>query len=217
MNLTLAFLMLLAGAEAASLQPKGIPPRDTRVFLGLVAFREAVVYGDVVSVTDRDGRADYPITLKVRCTLAGPYDAARFPFPEVVLAYRYGLGVRPPSPPKVNAHVVVRMIYSDRWFIPYSPPPAPYMPGGKPIVEVTGFDDPKVTDIISSLRKTLEAEPLERWQAAILAMEAEEASDPNLRERDWRDLDDEVFRILASDLIRPAPTAKPSPQGKDRK
>jgi hypothetical protein len=210
MNLTCTSAILLAGVLLAASQPTESPQERKPGFVAGPTDYESVVYADITSVTERDGKPYYPITLKIRCTLAGPYDAARFPVLTTSIVRRWQLGQPPlPAPPKVNAHVVVCLV-SGRvpWYIPYYYP-APFMPDEWPILEVTGFDDPKVTDILSRMRKILATEPLKHWQAARQALVVERG---NSQSPDGSELHT-PYRVydFIEDASKSAAGAKPSP------
>jgi len=138
----------------------------------------SVVYGDVASVT-QGPPTGVRLTLNVRCTLTGPYDAAANPvLHSDMLLWGMMWGVIRDAP-RVNAQVVVVL-----WCRPY-PLPVPwgipmnglgYTPSGAAVVEVQGFDDPKVTEIIARLRDLRAANPLGPWDAAREAIKAESAN-----------------------------------------
>ena len=90
-------------------------------------YNEAMVYADVMSVTQREGgNSPWVAKFNVKCTLAGPYDSARFPILDAETFGHRPTGWPPLRLPKVNSHVVVHLwcIGGERadspWHIAYS-------------------------------------------------------------------------------------------------
>ena len=111
----------------------------------------AAVYAEVASVKEL-GSARASVTLRVRATLTGFYDAAERPVVEADLSYNpFASAI--PKPPKPNDRVVaVLQRRSDgRVFIEAAQ--CLYMPDYAGLVVVNGFDDPKVADIIRRLQE----------------------------------------------------------------
>jgi hypothetical protein len=149
-------------------------------------FVDAVIYADVTAVAeDRPNSA--VVTLEVKYTLTGPYDAARYPVLKSSIRLQSLVGAMRFSsiktPPKVNEHVValVRCSPSDpawhsRMHWSMTSKFADFMPDGSAMVVVQGLDDPRVVDLMARLRKLRAAKPLDPWEAARGAMAVELAN-----------------------------------------
>jgi hypothetical protein len=126
---------------------------------------KAVVYAEVVSVANVEQNRGR-LTLQVKATLSGSYDAAARPVMEADLFHsRLYNGIRrlPPANTRVVAvlerqETVAPGRVSDPryWVLPYE---TRFMPGSAPLIEVAGFDDPKVTDILTRLREVRAGKP----------------------------------------------------------
>lgn len=119
----------------------------------------AVVYGEVVSVSKVKPRQVH-VTLNVKCTLTGPFDAAACPVLEAAMdlggPLDWAMGGVTREPPKPKARVVaILWSHPAPFFIPWGIPlrDLGYAPSGEGIVEVSGFEDPKVAQIIARLRE----------------------------------------------------------------
>ena len=121
--------------------------------------RTSVVYADVTSAKNV-APSTVALMLDVRATLSGTYDAAARPVLEADLTYGFRTSVIR-RPPPVNAHVVVvvEQYPNGRFYMPTDF--MLYMPGAAGLVVVAGFDDPKVTTILSRLREVRSAKPQE--------------------------------------------------------
>jgi hypothetical protein len=115
------------------------------------------VYAYVVSTTET-GPAQLRVKLEIFATLAGAYDAAKEPVLETELYYG-GKGSAIKNAPAGRSYVVaivqrlrdVNGRALDRKVIPSAY--MKFMPNEAAILEVNGFDDPKVRELISRLRR----------------------------------------------------------------
>ena len=172
---TFVFASVAVGAEA-----------KTRPWEGYAA--TAVIYGDVVSV-EKLSPKNVRVTINVKCTLMGPYDAATNPTLAATMWLEppRGVGLNPSlhrvEPPRPKTHVVAEIdcgrpgpweifsLSSFWWAYDASLQSFP-----SAVVEVTGFEDPKVAQIIARLRKSCAENPLAPWDAAHDAIVAEWAN-----------------------------------------
>jgi hypothetical protein len=171
---TFIFASLAVGAE-----PK-MRPWDNAVAW-------AVIYGDVVSV-EKVSPKEVRVTMNVKCTLMGPYDAATNPTLVASMQLmnpreRGPIYLSRVEPPRPKTHVVVEIgcVYRVPWTISsgsvlwgqalYS-----FDKSLGAVVEVTGIEDPKAAKIIEQLRKDRTKWPLAPWDAAHDAIKAEWAS-----------------------------------------
>jgi len=110
----------------------------------------SVVYAHVASVA-KVGASRVAVTLCVDATLTGGFDAAAQSLLHTELSYAEMSSVR--EAPKANSHVIAVLYLrpgDDRYTITSAI--VRFMPGEASIVEVEGFDDPKVAAVISRLR-----------------------------------------------------------------
>jgi hypothetical protein len=170
----------ILGSVAVGAEPKA------RAWEGDVA--SAVIYGDVVSV-EKVSPKEVRVTMNVKCTLMGPYDAAANPTLKATMYLEPPRGVGRPTllsrvaPPRPQTHVVAEIdcgrpgpweIFSESSFWWAGDASLQSFPSAA--VEVTGFEDPKVAQIISRLRKYRAENPLAPWDAAHDAIKAEWAN-----------------------------------------
>jgi hypothetical protein len=116
----------------------------------------SAVYAYVVSTTET-GPAHLRVRLEIFATFAGAYDAAQKPMLESDLYYgTSGALNKPPAVPSRVVAIVQRLRdvngrLLDRYVIPSAF--MTFMPNEAAILEVNGFDDPKVQEVISRLRR----------------------------------------------------------------
>ena len=111
----------------------------------------SAVYAEVASVKDL-GSARASVTLRVRATLTGFYDAAEGPVLETRLSYNpFASAIR--KPPKPNDRVVAVLYRRSDGRIFIEAAQCLYMPDYAGLVVVKGFDDPKVSAIITRLQE----------------------------------------------------------------
>lgn len=110
----------------------------------------SVVYGRVVAVSEFK-RGYALVRLDIQCTLTGGFDAAERP--EVEAQMHYGPLLPIHQPPRVSSAVVVLIRRGEEGR--YDIPPYSYlfMPDHSAVVEVAGYNDPKVQQIIGRLRE----------------------------------------------------------------
>jgi hypothetical protein len=116
--------------------------------------RGSIVYAVVTSVT-KTAPGHFRLTLDVKATLTGPYDAAANPVlkSDVTLG---PFGTLIGDPPTADARVVVVVgrrppLFGGEYFIPRFEVLDVHIGGA--VVIVRGFDDPKVAEIITRLRE----------------------------------------------------------------
>jgi hypothetical protein len=170
----------IVGSVAGGAEPKARP------WEGAVA--TAVIYGDVVSVEDISPKK-VRVTINVKCTLMGPYDAAANPTLTAATALEPRWMGSDPSryrvaPPRPKTHVVAQIgcVCPLPWTISYGSSlwgMALHNTFDKPlgaVVEVTGIEDPKAAKIIAQLRKFRAENPLAPWDVAHDAIVADWAN-----------------------------------------
>jgi hypothetical protein len=208
MNITSKLMMLTAIAvlttsEAANSQSLREPPLSVGP-----TYNEALVYADVAAVAKPDDSLPYHrLTLRVKCTLAGPYDAARFPIVVVGIGRGDWLLAPEPTIPSVNSHVVALLMcqsypHGVPWYVSSHRSGIPFMPSGKAVAEVSSFDDPRVVDIIARMRNGSD-DRAHRWDAACQAIDVESSR---------IGLEPGNAIGLLNDAAQEAESAKPSPQ-----
>jgi hypothetical protein len=143
----------------------------------------SVVYCEVIS-SDEYEKNRYKLALKPIATFTGSLDSAlhdRLVF-ENIVANKMFDGIAYDIPANGSKVVVVVEDYTNtekpHYFIP--PGPVHFMPRGHGLIEVTGFDDPKVTETIENLRKLRgkQREDAEKQSAAEKKSSAEPKSKP---------------------------------------
>jgi hypothetical protein len=124
----------------------------------------AVLYAKV-SAVDFDRHDGHILRITPIATLTGPVDAAQYEELSAHITIDPGTGVGLISSsftaaPRIGSNVIVTVTWNTAWnklngkqtfFVPGSN--VFFMPGRMGLVEVTGFDDPKVTETIENLRK----------------------------------------------------------------
>jgi hypothetical protein len=142
-------LLVSVAATAFGAPPNWTTGRDPADWTG-----DSVVYAVVASVKEINAvRAR--VALDVKCTLTGLYDAAANPRIETEI-YLWPFQSEIRTFPRKGAHVVAVVfrppaVFGDRVFIRANR--VVYMPEGQGMVDVGGFEDPKVAEIIARLRE----------------------------------------------------------------
>lgn len=117
----------------------------------------SAVYADITSLTDL-GLGNLGLTLRIRATLTGSFDAAECPVLKTDLHYGPKVSaIR--VPPRANARVIVILrrprnvagALLERYIVPSDI--IKFMPNEAAILEVKDFEDPNVQQIISRLRE----------------------------------------------------------------
>jgi len=111
----------------------------------------SVVYAEVVSVSIVK-RGEARVTLAVKATLTGLFDAAEQPRLEADLTYGiFASAVREPPKPKSRVVVVLMRWPNGRYMIQNAY--LQFMPDKAGILEVKTFENPKVEQILARLRE----------------------------------------------------------------
>ena len=143
-----SFAILLLAFQAR----EGFAGLETLTGVGADFWKEfSVVYAEVASVKDL-GSARASVTLRVRASLTGFYDAAERPVVETQLSYNpFASAI--PKPPKPNDRVVAVLYRRSEGRIFIAAAQLLFMPDYAGLVVVKGFDDPKVGDIIRRVQE----------------------------------------------------------------
>jgi hypothetical protein len=112
--------------------------------------KAAVVYAEVASVEQGARWLQATVTLDVKATLSGSLDAADKHLLKVDAECYPHTGIRWPPKPKMRLIVLVRREQGEHYAVPRDA--VLFMPNRGPMMQVEGFDDPKVDRLLAALR-----------------------------------------------------------------